>query len=233
MLYHAYELQRSWLNSASAWAAISSEMLANPANPLGYTGMSSMVANALDVFAHATATYGKPAFGIEDIAVGKKVYPVIEATVVNRPFGDLKRFRLDGVDVANGQATNARPKILIAAPMSGHFATLLRGTVERMLESYEVYITDWADARTVPLHEGHFDLDDYIDYLITFLEFIEGQNPGTRPHMMAVCQPSVPAFATAAILNGHKSPAAPATLTMMGGPIDTRESPTTVNNMAM
>ncbi len=233
MLYHAYELQRSWLNSASAWAAISSEMLSNPANPMGYNGMSSMVANALDVFAHATATYGKPAFGIEDIAVDGKIYPVIESTVVNRPFGDLKRFRLDGVDTADGQATHDRPKMLIAAPMSGHYATLLRGTVERMLESYEVYITDWADARTVPLHEGDFDLDDYIDYLTAFLEHIEAQNPGKRPHMMAVCQPSVPAYATAAILNGHKSPAAPATLTMMGGPIDTRESPTSVNNMAM
>ncbi|MEM6476335.1 MAG: polyhydroxyalkanoate depolymerase [Pseudomonadota bacterium] len=226
MLYQAYEIQRSWLNSVSSMASLSSGMLSNPANPMSYFGFGPMAANALDVIAHATAQYGKPAFGITEIDVDGTIYPVIEATVVNRPFGDLKRFRLDGVD-------DNRPKLLIAAPMSGHFATLLRGTVERMLQKYEVYITDWADAKTVPVHEGRFDLDDYIDYLIEFLEYIEQVNPGQRPHMMAVCQPSVPAFAATALLNLHKSPATPKTLTMMGGPIDTRESPTTVNNHAM
>ena len=117
--------------------------------------------------------------------------------------------------------------------MSGHYATLLRGTVKRMLESHEVYITDWADAKMVPLHEGHFDLDTYIDYLIEFLEYIEQVEPGQRPHMLAVCQPSVPAFATTALLNQRGSKATPLTLTMMGGPIDTRESPTSVNDHAM
>lgn len=226
MLYQAYELQRSWMNSVSSIASITSEMLGNPANPLSYTGFGPIAANALDVFAHATAAYSKPAFGITEVDVDGTVYPVIEATVVNRPFGDLKRFRLDGVD-------DDRPKLLIVAPMSGHFATLLRGTVRRMLQKYEVYITDWADAKTVPLHEGNFDLDDYIDYLIEFLEYIEQVKPGQRPHMLAVCQPSVPAFATTALMNQHNSPATPLTLTMMGGPIDTRESPTTVNNHAM
>ncbi len=238
MLYHAYELQRSWLNSASSFAAIGSSLLSNPANPLGYMGFGSMAANALDVFAHATANYSKPAFGITKIEMESEVFSVIESTVLNRPFGDLKRFRLDGVDVVDGEATGNRPKLLIVAPMSGHYATLLRGTVERMLESCEVYITDWADAKTVPVHEGNFDLDDYIDYLIEFLEYIAAQT-GTertkpsRPHMMAVCQPSVPAFAATSLLNQRKSPASPDTLTMMGGPIDTRESPTTVNNHAM
>lgn len=226
MLYQAYELQRNWLNSVSSFASMSKEMLLSPANPWSHVGIGGMTANALDVLAHATANYGKPAFGITEVEVDAKAMPVIEATVMNRPFGDLKRLRLDGVD-------DRRPKLLIVAPMSGHFATLLRGTVRRMLESHEVYITDWADAKTVPLHEGRFDLDDYIDYLIEFLEYIENQQPGTRPHMMAVCQPSVPAFAATALLNQHNSPAAPATLTMMGGPIDTRESPTTVNNHAM
>ncbi|MDY7097011.1 MAG: polyhydroxyalkanoate depolymerase [Pseudomonadota bacterium] len=230
MLYQAYELQRSWLNSASSVASISAEMLTNPANPLSYSGFGAMAANALDVFAHATAHYSKPAFGITEIESDGQTYPVIEATVINRPFGDLKRFRLDGVDV---DTDKKRPKMLIVAPMSGHYATLLRGTVERMLQKFEVYITDWADAKMVPLHEGHFDLDDYIDYIIEFLEYIEAQEPGTRPHMMAVCQPSVPAFAATALLNQHNSDAAPATLTMMGGPIDTRESPTTVNDHAM
>ena len=233
MLYQAYEIQRSWMNSASSLASISVQMLSNPANPLGYTPFGPTAASALEVFAHATAVYGKPAFGIEKIELDGHLYPVIESTVINRPFGDLKRFRLDGVDLIDGTPTNARPKLLLVAPMSGHYATLLRGTVERMLESCEVYITDWADAKLVPLHEGDFDLDTYIDYLIEFLEYIAKQGEGARPHMMAVCQPSVPAFAATAILNGHNSPAAPATLTMMGGPIDTRECPTSVNDHAM
>jgi len=225
LLYHAYELQRSWLNSASAWASISAEILSNPANPWGYSGMGPIAASALEVFAHATANYEKPAFGIEEVELGGKTFPVVEATVINRPFGDLKRFTREGLP-------KDAPKLLIVAPMSGHYATLLRGTVQRMLESAEVYITDWADAKTVPVHEGHFDLDDYIDYLIEFLQHIHTES-GARPHMMAVCQPSVPAFAATALMNLHKDPATPATLTMMGGPIDTRCSPTTVNDLAM
>ncbi len=226
MLYHAYEIQRSWMNSVSSMASISASIMTNPANPFAKMGMMPIAANALDVIAHATADYAKPAFGITEIDVDGTLHSVIEATVINRPFGDLKRFRLDGVD-------DNRPKMLIVAPMSGHYATLLRGTVERMLQKFEVYITDWADAATVPAHEGNFDLDDYIDYLMEFLEYIEGVTPGQRPHMLAVCQPSVPAFAATALLNQHKSTASPATLTMMGGPIDTRESPTTVNDHAM
>ncbi|MEM7666776.1 MAG: polyhydroxyalkanoate depolymerase [Pseudomonadota bacterium] len=226
MLYQAYEIQRSWLNSVSSMASISSEMLSNPANPMSYGGVGPIAAKALDVFAHATAQYGKPAFGITEIDIDGIPHPVIESTLVNRPFGDLKRFRLDCIN-------DDRPKLLIVAPMSGHYATLLRGTVERMLQKFEVYITDWADAKTVPVHEGRFDLDDYIDYLMEFLEYIEQVTPGQRPHMLAVCQPSVPAYAATALLNLHKSSATPATLTMMGGPIDTRESPTTVNDHAM
>ena len=221
MLYQAYELQRSWLSSASALAAIGSEMLNNPALPLGYFGMGPMAASALEVFAHATATYGKPAWNIEAVKVGGKARAVEEATVVNRPFGDLKRFRRDGL-------ADDAPKLLVVAPMSGHYATLLRGTVERMVESCEVYVTDWADAKTVPLSEGQFDLDDYIDYVIGFLEHI-----GPDAHAMAVCQPSVPVFAAVAIMNRDDHPCAPKTLTMMGGPIDTRCSPTTVNDLAM
>ena len=225
MLYQAYELQRSWLSSASAWASIGAEMLSNPALPQnymgGYLGLGPIAASALEVFAHATATYGKPAWGIESVEAEGRHWPVVEATVVNRPFGDLKRFRREGL------AEDA-PRLLIVAPMSGHYATLLRGTVERMLENYTVFVTDWADARNVPLHEGHFDLDDYMDYVIEFLEHI---GPGS--HAMAVCQPSVPVFAATAIMNRDGHDCAPRTLTMMGGPIDTRCSPTSVNDLAM
>jgi poly(3-hydroxybutyrate) depolymerase len=226
MLYKAYELQRSWLNSVSTVAALSSEMLSSPANPWSRFGFAPIAANALDVFAHATAPYGKPAFNITEIDIDGELHPVEEATVVNRPFGDLKRFRHTGLP-------ETAPRLLIVAPMSGHYATLLRGTVRRMLQSCIVYITDWADAKMVPVHEGHFDLDDYIDYVIAFLEQIRIEGGGKRPHMMAVCQPSVPCFAATALLNQNKSPASPETLTMMGGPIDTRECPTSVNHHAM
>ncbi len=230
MLYHAYEMQRSWLNSASALASIGAEMLSNPALPLNYVGsymgMGPMAASALEVFAHAVAPYGKPAWNIETVEADGEIHAVEEATVLNKPFGDLKRFRHEGL-------ADDAPRMLIVAPMSGHFATLLRGTVERMMENYEVYVTDWADARGVPLHEGHFDLDDYIDYVIEYLEHIGPDEDKGGAHVMAVCQPSVPVFAATAIMNGHDHPCSPKTLTMMGGPIDTRESPTTVNDLAM
>ncbi|WBY17184.1 polyhydroxyalkanoate depolymerase [Erythrobacteraceae bacterium WH01K] len=221
MLYHAYELQRAWLNSASSIASISSEWLTNPANPMAYNGLGPMAASALEVFAHATLEYGKPEFDIETVEVDGTSHPVSETLVLHRAFGDLKRFRREDLP-------EDAPRLLIVAPMSGHYATLLRGTVERMVESCDVYITDWHDARRVPMSEGHFDLDDYIDYLIEFLDHI-----GPGAHMMAVCQPSVPALAATAIMNADDHEAAPATLTMMGGPIDTRESPTTVNDLAM
>lgn len=226
MLYQAYELQRRLLNNASALASISAGMLSNPANPFGYMGMGPMVANALDVFAHATANYGKPEFGIATVEIGGKTHAVTQSIAVKRPFGDLLKFTVEG-------APEGRPRLLIAAPMSGHYATLLRGTVERMLESADVFITDWADAKVVPTDAGRFDLDEYIDYLIEFAEHIHTDAGGQRIHMMAVCQPSVPAFAATALMNLRKSPATPATLTMMGGPIDTRECPTAVNTMAM
>ena len=220
MLYPLYEMQRALLSSASAFAAISAEWLSNPRNPLGYTGFGPAAASALEVFAHASEARGKPLFGIAAIERDGQHFPVTETDVLTRPFGGLKHF-------THGGLGKDAPKLLIVAPMSGHYATLLRGTVERMLCGAEVYITDWADAKLVPLAEGRFDLDDYIDYLIGFLEHI---GPGT--HVMAVCQPSVPAFAATALMAEAAHPCRPATLTMMGGPIDTRQAPTEVNEMA-
>lgn len=221
LLYAAYELNRSWFNAASTWASIGAQMLNRFEMPMGMSGLTPVMSSALEVFAHASAAYGKPAFDIETVPVDGIDQPVTEAIVVHRPWGNLLRFTHPGLPA------NA-PRLLIVAPMSGHYATLLRGTVARMLEGCEVYVTDWADAKMVPLSEGSFDLDDYIDYVIGFLEHI-----GPGAHMLAVCQPSVPAFAAAAIMNGDKHPCRPLTLTMMGGPIDTREAPTTVNDLAM
>jgi len=221
LLYNAYELQRAFLNGASAWASAGVEMLSNPAMPASNFGFTPVVASALEVFAHAAAPRGKPAFDIETVTVDGKTHGVIEAIVQHRPFGNLLRFTHDGLP------ENA-PRLLLVAPMSGHYATLLRGTLARMLEHAVVYITDWADAKMVPLDAGHFDLDDYIDYLIGFLEYI-----GPGAHMLAVCQPSVPSLAVTAVMAETKNPCRPATLTMMGGPIDTREAPTSVNDVAM
>ncbi len=198
MLYSVIEMQRAWLAGASTFATT---LAAVPGN--------AMMSSALNVFAHAAEPRGKPAFGLgaEDI-------------ILRKPFGQLKRFIRDGAD--------NKPKLLIVAPMSGHFATLLRGTVERMLDAHDVYVTDWRDAKNVPLSAGQFDLHDYIDYVIEFIEAL-----GPNAHVLAVCQPSVPVYAATAMMNANDHPCTPRTLTMMGGPIDTRKSPTAVNQLAM
>ncbi len=223
MLYDAYEVQRSLMASASRLAGMSAGWLNNPANPMSYASMSPLVAAGLDVFAHASASRGKPEFGFESTLVAKKLVAVDEDVVLRKSFGQLKRFRKEGIE--------GQPPLLIIAPMSGHYATLLRGTVERLLPKQDVFITDWRDAKLVPVEEGRFDLDDYVDYLIEFCEAIHART-GQRPHMLAVCQPSVPAYAAVAIMNRDKNVARPKSLTMMGGPVDTRAAPTAVNVLA-
>jgi poly(3-hydroxybutyrate) depolymerase len=223
MLYDAYEVQRSFLAGASKLAGLGAGWLHNPANPFGYSAMGPLVAASLEVFAHAAAPRGKPEFGIETVKVGRKDVRVDEQILLRKPFGQLKHFAREGIEDS--------PALLIVAPMSGHYATLLRGTVQRLLRSFDVYITDWRDAKLVPLSDGGFDLDDYVDYLIEFLEHI-GETTGERPHMLAVCQPAVPAFAATAVMNADKNRWRPKSLTMMGGPIDTRQAPTAVNTLA-
>ena len=223
MLYDAYEVQRSFLAGASKLAGFGAGWLNNPANPWGYSSMGPLVSASLEVFAHATAPHGKPEFGFENVRVRGKNFAVHEEILLRKPFGQLKHFAREGVETG--------PSLLIVAPMSGHYATLLRGTVERLLPGADVYITDWRDAKLVPLSDGSFDLDDYIDYLIEFVELI-GERTGERPHMLAVCQPAVPAFAATALMNQDKNRWRPKTLTMMGGPIDTRQAPTAVNTLA-
>ncbi|WP_116091551.1 polyhydroxyalkanoate depolymerase [Sphingomonas crusticola] len=220
MLYEAYEMQRSLLAGASAMAEMGSEWMAHPANPFARTQFGSMMASGLDVFAHASAPHGKPEFGLPFTLIDGKEVLVEEVIEARKPFGQLIHF-------TRPDAPTDQPKLLIVAPMSGHYATLLRGTVERMLPGHDVWITDWRDARLVPLADGEFHLDDYIDYLIGWLEHI-----GPGAHVLAVCQPAVPAFAAACIMSSDKNPARPRSLTMMGGPIDTREAPTQVNTTA-
>jgi len=223
MLYDAYEMQRSLLAGASKLAGMGAGWLNNPSNPWGYSSMGPLVAASLEVFAHASAPRGKPEFGLHSTIIGRKVVPVREEVVLRKAFGQLKHFAREGIE--------GGPSLLIVAPMSGHYATLLRGTVERLLPGHDVYITDWRDAKLVSLKDGSFDLDDYIDYLVEFLELI-GERTGERPHLLAVCQPAVPAFAATALMAAQKNRWRPKTLTMMGGPIDTREAPTAVNTLA-
>jgi len=219
VLYDSYQMQRTFLDAASAAATMGASWLNNPFNPLAYTGVGPVAASALEVFAHASQPYGKPAFGLDMTRIGGRDVAVTEQIVETRPFGRLLRFCRTGRD--------GDPKLLIVAPMSGHFATLLRGTVERMLPAHDVHITDWADAKMVPLSEGVFDFDDYIDYVTGFLETM---GPGT--HVIAVCQPAVPVYAALALMAADKHPCTPVSATLMGGPIDPSKAPTQVNDVA-
>ncbi|PZU11074.1 polyhydroxyalkanoate depolymerase [Sphingomonas sp.] len=220
MLYEAYEMQRSFLAGASALAGASSDWMTNPSNPFSKSPLTPIFASGLDVFAHASATYGKPAFGLGTTTIDGKTVNVVEKIEAVRPFGQLIHF-------TRPRAPKGQPKLLIVAPMSGHYATLLRGTVERMLPGHDVWITDWADARQVPLAVGGFDLDDYIDYIVDFLDHI-----GPNTHVLAVCQPSVPVYAATALMAAEKHHARPLSVTLMGGPVDTRKAPTAVNTTA-
>lgn len=224
MLYTGYDMQRFWLSGMGKVAQAQADWLKNFTGPFSMKGMVPVTASALDVFAHSVEVRGKPAFGLGFVDIGGKHLPVSEVNEARKPFGQLKHFTYEG--------SIGKPRLLIVAPMSGHFATLLRGTVERMLPTHDVYITDWKDARDVPLTGGGFDLESYMDYIIEWLEYIGPDAGGRGAHMLAVCQPSVPAYAAAAVMSAKDHPLRPRTLTMMGGPIDTREAPTAVNDHA-
>jgi poly(3-hydroxybutyrate) depolymerase len=221
-LYLAYESAFMAMAPARAMADASRLFYTNPANPLAHTPMGRTLAASAQMFERATRRYGKPAFDLPHTTVDGQQIAVAERVVWSRPFCNLLHF-----DRVLKKSTTAQPKVLIVAPMSGHYATLLRGTVEAFLPTHEVYITDWVDARLVPLTEGRFDLDDYIDYIMQMLELI-----GPDVHVMAVCQPSVPVAAAIALMEAEDSPHVPLSMTLMGGPIDTRKSPTAVNKLA-
>jgi len=219
MLYHLYEMQHAAVAPARIMADQGLQMLRSPFNPVGETPMGRVAAAAFEVFEHATRRYGKPKFDFGATVIEGESIAIDECIVARKPFGQLKYF--------SRSVARDDPKLLIVAPMSGHYATLLRGTVEAMLPDHEVYITDWRDARNVPLFEGNFDLDDYTDYLIDWLHWL-----GPNTHVMAVCQPSVPVLSAVSLMAQAKDPCAPASMILMGGPIDTRVNPTEVNKLA-
>ena len=220
--YQLFELNHAAVAPWRVFADVTRLAFQNPFNPLSDTTFGRSVAAAAELFERSTRRYGKPEFGISETSVDGRSTPVAEEVEWRKPFCSLLHFKRD---LPNERP--ADPKLLIVAPLSGHYATLLRGTVEAMLPSHDVFITDWQDARMVPLSAGRFDLDDYIDYVIDILQHL---GPGT--HVMAVCQPSVPVLAAVALMSEDRDPALPPTMTLMGGPIDTRLAPTAVNNLA-
>lgn len=227
MLYSAFEFGYAAMTPARLAAGFGAKFWRSPLNPMSDTWVARASAAALDVFENATRRYPKPDWEIVDTEVAGRRVPVSIETAHSRPFCDLTHFRRDERALAAARGPGADPAVLIVAPLSGHYATLLRGTVEAMLPSHDVYITDWANARNVPLSAGRFDLNDYVDYLIAFLRHI-----GPSAHAMAVCQPGPALLAAAALMAEDEDPCRPATMTIMGSPIDARRSPTVPNLLA-
>ncbi|HUF88320.1 MAG TPA: polyhydroxyalkanoate depolymerase [Thermohalobaculum sp.] len=226
MLYHAYELTHAAMGPMRAAARMSSQALRNPFFPFAETLPARATAAACEMFVNATRRYTKPGFDIDGVEIDGDFVPVTEEVALHKPFCRLVRFCRDPGAVAG----RSDPPVLIIAPLSGHYATLLRGTIEAMLPGHEVWVTDWPDARDVPLSEGSFDLTDYIDYVAEFVRFIAAG--GERPAVMAVCQPGVPALAAASLMAEDGEATRPASLILMGSPIDTRVNETEPNRLA-
>jgi poly(3-hydroxybutyrate) depolymerase len=223
MQYHAYEMAHALASPMRLVAKGLKHSLDMPWNVFGQMPAGRHMSAAFEMFDKATRRYAKPEFGITETRVHGFPVPISEDVVLEKTFCNLLHFDRDEKVIGK----RYDPKVLLVAPMSGHYATLLRGTVQAMIQEHSVYITDWKDARDIPLALGKFDLDDFIDYLIEFIEFL-----GPNTHVIAVCQPSVPALAATAVMAARGSDCQPASLTLMGGPIDTRRNPTVVNNLA-
>lgn len=219
MLYHIYDSWQAALTPARLMAEATKTALQNPLSPLAYTPFSRSIGASAELFERITRKFGKPEFGLKTTVINGESVVVTEKIVDEKPFCDLIHFQR--------KTTRKDPKVLIVAPISGHFATLLRGTVEALLPHHDIYITDWHDARQVPMSEGRFNLDDYIAYLIDYYRQL-----GPDIHVIAVCQPAVPVFASIALMNAWKDKSSPRSMTLMGGPIDPRVSKTAVTELA-
>ncbi len=222
MFYQFYEMNHAAMMPLRASADMMRQVFNNPVNPLSNTAFGRSLDAGFEVFERLTRRYGKPQFELSETVIGGRSVGVSEEIVWSLPFCNLIHFKRD---LPVSQTPDQ--KVLLVAPMSGHYATLLRGTVEALLPSADLYITDWLDARTVALTDGRFDLDDYIEYLIDMIHHI-----GEGVHVVAVCQPSVPVLAAVSLMEADEDTCAPASMTLMGGPIDTRINPTAVNEMA-
>jgi poly(3-hydroxybutyrate) depolymerase len=228
MLYSLLEMQRAALMPWRFAVNIQRAMLANPFNPISYTPFGKNLSASLDVFEAVTRRYGKPEWGITSTTINSVSVPITIETVWSSPWCSLVHFKRDPEALARARGTDwVEPRVLIAAPLSGHYATLLRGTVQAFIQDHDVYITDWHDARQVPISQGRFDLDDYIDHIRSMLTHL-----GPKAHVVAVCQPGPPVLAAIAMMAEDNDPALPATMAYLGSPIDARKSPTVTNKLA-
>ncbi|MEO0320943.1 MAG: polyhydroxyalkanoate depolymerase [Pseudomonadota bacterium] len=219
MLYQIYDMNQAALAPMRLAAEMTQATFQNPLFPLSYTRFGRTVAAGAEMFERTTRRFAKPEFGLDRTLIDDREVAITEEVVLEKPFCRLLRFKRD--------TKRNDPKLLIVAPMSGHHATLLRGTVEALLPHHDVHITDWIDARHVPLTDGKFNLDSYMDYVIDFISAL-----GSETHVMAVCQPAVPVLAAVSVMAANNMPNQPKSMTLMGGPIDTRAAETAVTKFA-
>jgi len=219
MLYQLYELNYSSAQPLRFFAQALQSALNSPFMPGGQSEMGRLMNAAAEMVERGTRRFGKPAFGLLKTRIAGETVPVVDEIVLSKPFCQLRHFKR--------AIERDDPRVLIVAPLSGHHATLLRGTVEALLPHHDCYITDWVDAKIVPERQGPFNLDDYVAYVIEFLRFL-----GPDTHVLAVCQPAVPVLAAVSLLAASNDPVQPPTMTLMGGPIDTRAAPTAVTKLA-
>jgi len=230
MLYQLYETQRSLMEPFSDLAQAAAKVYANPLSMAGQSPFAQRMSATYDLMHRLGKDYEKPEFGLRTIEVDGVEIAVHERIELAKPFCELRRFKRFSDDPATLSKLKNQPAVLIVAPLSGHYATLLRDTVKTMLKDHKVYITDWKNARLVPVSEGVFHLDDYVNYVQEFIRHVQ-QRYGNC-HVMSVCQPTVPVLAAVSLM-ASRGETTPLTMTMMGGPIDARKSPTAVNNLAM
>jgi poly(3-hydroxybutyrate) depolymerase len=229
MLYQIYETQRSFMEPFADLAHTAAKMYSNPLNPFGQSQLAHRVSASYELMHRLGKDYVKPEFGIHTVQVGKVDIAIHERIEIDKPFCELRRFKRFTDDAATLTGLKGQPTVLIVAPLSGHYATLLRDTVKTMLKDHKVYITDWKNARLVPLTDGEFHLDDYVNYVQEFIRHLQGKYGNC--HVISVCQPTVPVLAAVSLM-ASRGETTPLTMTMMGGPIDARKSPTSVNNLA-
>ncbi len=229
MLYQIFETQRTLMEPFADFAQAASKLYSNPMSPIGQNAMAQRVSAGYDLLYRLGKDYEKPAFGIQSVEVDGVSVAIHERIEINKPFCELRRFKRFSDDAATLNKLKNQPVVLIVAPLSGHYATLLRDTVKTMLKDHKVYITDWRNARLVPLSEGEFHLDDYVNYVQEFIRDLQAKYGSC--HIMSVCQPTVPVLAAVSLM-ASRGEQTPLSMTMMGGPIDATKSPTAVNNLA-
>ncbi|MGJ7579658.1 polyhydroxyalkanoate depolymerase [Variovorax sp. RHLX14] len=230
MLYQIYEAQRSLMEPLTDFAQAAAKLYSNDTSPLSKLPMAQRMAAGYDLLFRLGKDYEKPEFDIKSVKVGEDDVVIQEAIALDKPFCQLRRFKRFTDEPDTLKTLKSQPVVLIVAPLSGHYATLLRDTVRTMLQDHKVYITDWKNARTVPVADGSFHLDDYIHYVEDFIRHLQTEYGNC--HVISVCQPTVPVLAAVSLM-ASRGEQTPLSMTMMGGPIDARKSPTAVNNLAM